>query len=297
MFYKYGFDPKGKKFIKDNPLEFALVLAEKFNDFPDYSTGFLKAKDKNGEEKILKPIIYDTKSLTYLTKDGERALSKYFINSISKNNPGFTNFSLIPSDISHLKPNTTIQKKMKDLLADFFNIKVKKEIIDKNGRKYHIKIVNNADDSIGASLIVDTLFLYDGDKRVGYLKAKYTKKDFIKKFYDDINCSEAKADKLFVDMASVDYSKLENEYQNKGLGYVMYFHMAQHLESEGIKFRSSTIQSPLAQRLWSGINKNWGEYIDQKKTNKKNCFFLSMTKDLELYFEDNTPKIKKIKIN
>lgn len=296
MFYKYGFDSEGKKFIKDNPLEFALVLAEKFKDFPEYSTGFLKAKNKSGNEVLLNPIVYNKKTLTYVTKDGERALSKYFINSLLKDSPELTDMDLIPADISHLKINVVAKNKIENLLADFFNIKVRKEVVDKQGHKYNLKIVSNADDSIAASLIVDTLFLYDGKEKIGHVKVKYTKKEFIKAFYDDTNCSEAKSDKAFINLATIDYSRLEEKYQNKGLGYVMYFHMAQYLESEGVKFRSSTLQSPLAKRLWDGINKNWGEHIINKKFYNKHCSFLKMGKELELYFEDNLPKVKKIKI-
>lgn len=297
MFYKDNFNKEGKDLIKNNPLEFAIVLANKFKIFPEYVTGYLKATDKDGKENLIKPVIYNIENESYLTENGERMLNKYSLQLISKTYPDLTDFCFIQKDISTLTGNPSVMTKMQNLLDDFFNIKVDKDVIDKNGHKYNIKIVKNADDNIGNSLIVDTLYLYDNDKKVGYLKAKYTKEQFIKSIYGDKDCNDSKLDKNFIDTATTDFSRIRDEYQNKGLGYVMYFHMAQYLENEGIKFRSSTLQTPLAARLWDGINKNWGDYTKIKNFNNNMCCFIKMTKDLELYFENKIPKIKSVKFN
>ena len=163
-----------------------------------------------------------------------------------------------------------------------------KTIFDKNNEPYEIKIIKNADATIGAELIVDSLFLFHQDKLIGYLKVKYCTQDVLNKMYKKTE------DSNFYNKDGVDYSFIEDNYKNKGLGYAMYFHMAQHLDSEGVDFRQSTLQSSYAQRLWTGIEKHWEKHIETHTFSKTNCSFLKMTQDLELYSQDNKPKIKSV---
>jgi len=285
MFYKSEYDPATKALIDTHPLEFACVLMDKFKDFPEYKFGYIEGI-KDGQASRLNPVVFEDKY--YMTSDGQRKCDSPY--TLPRDYPQYSSFSLVESQLPECVDKKTV-KQLEKKLSDFFNVAVSKSVVDKEGNAYSIKIINNADTSIGSNLIVDELRLYHKDKQIGYLKAKYTQNSIIKKLPP-----ESYSNALFVDKATIDYSTLDDRFKNKGLGYVMYFHMAQHLNSKKIQFRSSTLQSGHAKRLWDGINRNWGNYIKNTKLAAQNCKFLEMTQDLSLYFEDNKPKIKSMKI-
>lgn len=54
----------------------------------------------------------------------------------------------------------------------------------------------------------------------------------------------------------VDYSFIDDRWQDKGLGTKLYVTAAQQLGREGMVLRSSGVQSDEAQRLWSSLKKN-----------------------------------------
>lgn len=191
--------------------------------------------------------------------------------------------------------NSDTQNLVNEIYKDFFVVKKEVVALDKYGDKYDIKIVSNADMSIGDDLIVDELFLYKEGKKIGYLKAKYTTPKLKKQH----NLNQ---DKLFLNKATIDYSKLEDEHLNRGLGYVMYFHMAQYLTSQKIDFRMSTLVSDPAQRLWKGIERHWQESVINRKLRNPRKYepkkfvvykFLNILEDNILIFENSKPKILK----
>ncbi len=230
---------------------------------------------------------------SFITAKGHRGISKFIFQDFEQKY-GISNISLNilqepNSLIPHLKPET--YQKAKEILTDFYQVGLDTITYDRENNSYRLVIVSNADMTIGEHLVVDELTLFQGNKKVGYLKAKYTTPELME-------MHEIPKDKkdLFKNEATVDYSRLLPEFMNKGLGYIMYFHMAQHLNEKGVEFRQSTVCSDQAQRLWKGIETHWENNTRQekKKTFNKSVkvSFLSIGKDAVLAFENNQPKIK-----
>jgi hypothetical protein len=69
--------------------------------------------------------------------------------------------------------------------------------------------------------------------------------------------------KVFNDIATVDYSKISEQYKGRGLGTQMYFKIAQHYDNKNIMFRSSSLQSPSAKGLWAKIKKEYPSQIEE----------------------------------
>ncbi len=176
-----------------------------------------------------------------------------------------------------------------EILKDVFNLKVHKKILDKKGEQYDLMIVDNADISIGDCLIIDQVFLLKDTKVIGYLKAKYATEKTMTQFGLTGNF---KTDPFF-NKATTDYSLLTPEYQNLGLGYQMYFHIAQYLNQKGIQFRESINLSPKAKRIWQKMEEHWPESIEEKKikfgSKVQSLNFLKIGQNHHLCFENEKP--------
>ena len=176
----------------------------------------------------------------------------------------------------------------KEIFKNFFNIKKEHQVKDKHGEIYQLKIVENADSTIGSGLIIDAVYLLKNNNIIGYLKAKYTTTDMLKHH----NMDHDKSLHIWKKVATIDYAKINDGYTNKGLGYVMYFYMAQHLNAKKIQFRESTVQSEQAQRLWNGIQKNLDKNVKVKKINNEDFVcFLNVGKNSALLFENKKPVV------
>lgn len=223
-------------------------------------------------------------------------------------------------------------KKSKQVLADFFNLKEQGTLTDKYNNIYHYKIIENADPTIGDIVVVDQLLLFklkspcsnktheqelynsingiEGSynlEQVGYLKVKYTTNNIINTLQKDNLLSEANSshkknqnipirpDEIFLNTATIDFSRVEPEYQNKGLGYAMYFYMAQHLNKNGIEFRQSTMNSDSASRLWKGMEQHFSENVEIRSFLSKNLAFLAIGEDSTLSFNNLKPIISSSK--
>ncbi len=196
--------------------------------------------------------------------------------------------SLVDIDKQSLNPEKL--KIAQEIFNDFFIIKIQKDIYDKFGEHYQLVIIENSDLSIGDSLVVDEVRILKNGKNIGYLKAKYN----TNKSMSDYGLSgNFKTDPFFM-KATTDYSYLLEDFQNKGLGYQMYFHMAQHLNQKNIQFRESVSLSPKAKRIWHQMKENWSDSIQIKKvkfgSRIEHLHFLNIAKDTELYFENKQPK-------
>lgn len=273
--------------------EFAHILYGKIAPIEkDVKVAYMEGTADDGSKKKLF-ILADSKN-RYISADGTFSLSKYSLEYIEKQH-NLKNVELKESNFSELEIhiNPTVYKKAYEILKDLYITSIDKTVEDKLGNNYRLVIVNNADMTIGEHLNVDELMLFDGEKKIGYLKAKYTTSKLMK-----LHGVEGKD--FFLNKATIDFSNLDGEYKNRGLGYVMYFHMSQHLSQKGISFRQSTLCSDEAQVLWNGINNHWAENvkIKQIKSGKENIpvSFLSIGEDCILSFENNKPVIKKIKL-
>lgn len=97
------------------------------------------------------------------------------------------------------------------------------------------------------------------------LKAKHVREK-IKRDYTDMAS--------LINIASIDYSRIKESYQKKGLGSQMYFKMAQYLKTEKLEFRGSSIQSEEALGLWSKIRKICPDEIEVKRFHDRDYLFL-----------------------
>lgn len=81
--------------------------------------------------------------------------------------------------------------------------------------------------------------------------------------------------KVFNDIATVDYSKMSDQYKGRGLGTQMYLKIAQHYDNKNIMFRSSSLQSPSAKGLWQRIKTEHPNLIKEISIGEQNYYSLS----------------------
>lgn len=81
--------------------------------------------------------------------------------------------------------------------------------------------------------------------------------------------------KVFNDIATVDYSKISNQYKGRGLGTQMYLKIAQHYDNKNIMFRSSSLQSPSAKGLWQRIKAEHPNLIKEINIDEQQYYSLS----------------------
>lgn len=287
MFYKKDYLPDTTKQQFEHSPEFIIALYEKMKTIPGVELGIGYGYDKDDNILFKHPVLLmDNAAITI-----KGAYSKNpFIPAYQRQYPGIEKIEYCKtstSDFDNSYPNFDTEKlnQAKELISDFFNVKASGKIVDKYNKEYSFYIVQNADPSIGDRLVVDQVYLYDGDKQIGYLKAKYTTKDISQK----LGMVEKKD--IFMNTATIDFSRIEEDYWGRGLGYCMYFEMSKHLTSQKIGFRASSIQTESAQGLWNGITNHFSEYIKNKKVSDKILPFLKIGQDCIMAFIDEKPVI------
>ncbi len=106
-------------------------------------------------------------------------------------------------------------------------------------------------------------------------------KENLKKYKQD------QTNKIFDNIATVDYSRVYDGYQGKGLGKEMYVTIAKHLNNKGIKFRSSSLRSDSAKGLWSKLKRENPELVQEEIINKETFMVINTIQQPKL--------VKKIK--
>lgn len=241
-------------------------------------------KDGIPNTRYLCGVIENDKVTSYFSPDGERSGS-----ALDRDNITNSSFKVVNVEDVKEKINPETMKIVENIYGSFFIEKKSFTVKDKEGEEYLVKIVENSDSTIGDVLYIDELLIFKNNERIGYLKAKYTTPELLKN-YNGIS-SDA-----FNNIASIDYSRLLDNYKGRGLGYVMYFHMAQYLNEKDIEFRQSTLCSPSAQRLWDALDKNCSDLIEERNwkagiNDFKMVKFLNIPKELTLTFDNGTPKV------
>ncbi len=151
------------------------------------------------------------------------------------------------------------------ILVDFNTLVSTKIIQDKNGEAFTVNIIENGDATIGGKLVVDRAVISDSENHeIGYLLMKYITPDILKKCGARDPQKDAVYD-YFMNVAGVDYARIDEAYQGRGLASQMYLIMAEHLNKKGIQFRGSGIQSDQAKRLWNNIAKEYPDKVIWKK--------------------------------
>lgn len=292
-FKKQNIDKKSDIFnmLLSSGAEFAYELAKKYIPFnPEYK---IIKKEVEGNPLLQNYFLFNEEGNEYFNIDG------LFTCRFRNTHEICTGFkkddNIITSEISLEELEKVLNKEKqtyaKEVLNDFFNVEKSFKVKDKFGDSYDLVIIKNADVTIGDGMIVDKLLLYKDNKEIGYLKVKYTTDEILKMYGED-----PKSWERFNGIATIDYSKLIDDFTNKGLGYIMYFHMGQYLSEQGLKFRQSSICSTSAERLWEGMEKHFPDNIVKKKIGKNKSVeilkFFQIPKNCEMLFEKNNPKIE-----
>lgn len=271
-------------------IEYSSILLEKIK--PIYSNAELvkiSGTNQVGEQQI---------SYTVCLYENNKIKEFFFLNKLISNSHfglqaiekklQITNIVLEKIENINIEKNKEKLFISEEIFKNFFNIKKEHQVKDKHGEIYQLKIVENADSTIGSGLIIDAVYLLKNNNIIGYLKAKYTTTDMLKYH----NMDHDKSLHIWKKVATIDYAKINDGYTNKGLGYVMYFYMAQHLNAKKIQFRESTVQSEQAQRLWNGIQKNLDKNVKVKKINNEDFVcFLNVGTNSTLLFENKKPVV------
>lgn len=277
MFYKKDYYINITEATQDLLPEFIYTLYNKLkkNNF-NLTLAIIKDNDK------ITPIILNS-NISYYNETGEKSFSslkkqkdkQLVYQSVSENQ--FLNFFTLDNE----KLKTAQQ-----LLHDFNVYSYKGEVKDKFSDIYELHIIENSDTTIGEEVVIDTIMITKKNIPIGKINVKYTNETILNKL------TTKYVDNYFFNVATIDYSSVESEYQNKGLGYVLYHAAAVHLASKNIDFRASTLQSSLAEQLWKGIIKNFPQYIEYRTVNKNNHTFLKMGQTC-LTFENQKPVLRK----
>jgi len=198
-------------------------------------------------------------------------------------------FSLIKSNpIPREDLNIKVIEEIKKELSDSFVIGKKFEITDKDGEKYRAEYHRNNDPSIIFPAIVDEINVYKDEKKVAYLLAKYYTEDGLKQAEYDGKPISRDIVERFLNKATIDYIRVEDDYKGKGIGTLLYLNMAQMLNENKIEFRSSTLISGSAKAVWEKIDK----LVGKKNIRKENwddgvVYFLKPPKNQNYYDYNN----------
>lgn len=175
------------------------------------------------------------------------------------------------------------------LVADFNTLVSTKKIKDKFNEEFTVNIIENGDATIGGKLIVDRAIVSDSNnKEIGYLLMKYTTPKIREALSMDGSQDGAIYD-YFMDVAGVDYARIDDDHQGRGLASQMYLVMAEHLNKKGIQFRGSGIQTDKAKGLWDHIAKKYPDKVFWKKHPE------TKPKDKCVFFQTEFLPIKEVK--
>jgi hypothetical protein len=324
MFYKSGYlnEEIKNKFRNENVSEFIYALYQKLKIFShQYELGYLVDKD---EPDFKIPVIgkktisnaSHQKVEACLNIDGLSTLS--YLSKVQKYQSKRRNFEyqstdeneFLSSHADSMSPDALLEAQ--SLVSDFHNFQKEVFLKDKSGEDYRLIIIENADASISDNVIIDKGVLFNKDNhQIGYVSTKYTTLDIQKKLmtsisktkgYFHLSQNQGVDQHYFLNVASIDYSNIQEDYQNKGLGTKVYFEMAKHLNKKGLEFRGSSLQSNDAKGLWSSLKKTYPENIIEKDYNGQKFMFFQTTayqrkyKFLPDYFYTTISKKDKDKI-
>lgn len=209
------------------------------------------------------------------------------------------NFYLSFEDVELENLNSRMIEKAKDVLSNFYNKEKEFYIQTKNGEKLKALIIDNADITLGFPMWLTEIQIFNAkEEKVAYLKAKFLKEDHYNFFKKENKKNELpkNLEDLFLNKATVDYIRVSEDYQNKGIGQLMYLNMAYFLNQKNIKFRSSMLRSENAKQTWNCLigKMHKKEYSKEVVQNDETVFFLSPSKQY-LNYRD-IKNIKKLKI-
>lgn len=150
------------------------------------------------------------------------------------------------------------------LKTKYTNDSIIKELL---GQDYQVQINDN--------MSADEKMAYLKEKEVVFTETNYDiifniKKNELKDQFKEIQ----RELKMFNDVATIDYSKMSDEFKGNGLGTQMYLKMADHYENKKITFRSSSLQSPSAKGLWEKIKKEYPSQIEEISIADQNYYKL-----------------------
>lgn len=250
--------------------EIVVVMFEKLKQsFEDYR--ILKYCDENSENlEFAIGKIHNNKVVSFFSSLGD-----IYLDSLIDLSCGILKEVTINEVFLYVQKEALyIANKMFD---NFFLLKQKKLVYDKYNQPYDLIIIENSNNNYGSSTQVVSIYLISEGVKIGFMEVSYnTQLDGIKQFVN----------KTYTHVA---YVELKAEYQNKGLGYIMYFNMAQFLNTKGFVLKISDHCSIEAQRVWNRMSSNWKEQIILEDGSKT----LKITEHLNLIFKNKKPLLIK----
>lgn len=325
MYYKrdsYSDERCSKDFETKYSQEFVVALYEKYKDYygDKARIGFLNITDNKTavtkKELVVVLEVNDNKIFKIEQYNRLGFFNKLDEKSYVKTISDFYELDYKKEIISQLVNfSSEYYKIAKKELDNYFNIVEYGNIKDKHGENYNYHIIENADNTIGANVLLDKIIISKDNQEIGYVKIKYTnlnideecnkipysileKKQFSneeKQFYltrqkiefnsNNIDLlfnllkettkeelekyKQDPTNKVFDNIATVDYSRVNDDYQGRGLGKEMYITIAKHLNKKGIKFRSSSLRSESAKGLWLKLQRENPELVREEIINKE----------------------------
>lgn len=287
MFYKSKFQKGLKNFeFQENSKNLVFALKRDFSYLFCDKVEVIKAT-KNGKEKYFLSSSFKRKDVhVFIDKEGS------YRPSIVKDAETCESIEVTNEDLYSESVNKAVEK-LKDIgfAEPIFN----KKIYDKNGEEYSVEHYKGADFTLSNSALVgDVTFLKKDRETIGYVLTKYFDIEAVKKNY---NINEISLDlfkkeyKLFNKTAVVDYSRISEDYQNLGLGKELYYTIIDSFLERKMGFRSSTIQSKEAKRLWESIKREYSNNVKEGKIGDNNFFTI---KNNSIPKQNKKKKLRKV---
>lgn len=270
-----------------NGSELASVIFEKLQDTDESYKIFRHDYTKEGDSHFdfFVGSVRNGEISTIFTPVGELIFSR-----LSKSKYGAVSEVTLDNVKSHINPETL--EIAQEIYGSYCKKVLEKKVTDKFGEEYTLKIIENSDTALSNDLYLNTVLLFKENKVVGYLKSCYTTPELSSKYSDKDKSPD------FLNVANVDYSRINDNFKGRGLGYIIYFHMAQFLNQNGIEFRQSTMCSDSATRVWDKMKELWPENIQEKQVFGGNIRkFLAIGKEYNLEFVENRPQVKRLKMS
>ncbi len=257
---------------KEYNKEFAVGVSEHLGGAPIMDLVLLYGDNK--EHFIKKVVSFPSKNQRvnnerYISENGVRSAGGFFFKQ-DYEEQGLENPQklFLKESKKELNVDRNIVEKVKESIKDNF-IPVKEfTLTDKYGESYQAICKRNNDPTINFPAIVDDISVYKNGEKIAYLMSKYYSEASVKKAKEMGEDIDNFVIDRFLNKATIDYVRVEEDYQKRGISTLMYLNIAQIVNENNMTFRSSTIRTDDAKGVWENMKETFGDKHVKKETIK-----------------------------
>lgn len=183
------------KGLRKNPLEYAVILHNKYKDV--YDSRIFKIEKDSGNEYLINYKTIDDNSIDRNIIEGFNFYQNFKNIEELKKELDCKNITDITDNIDDYELEKEYYNYLSEKMENYFIIKEKGKLYNNNGEEFNYKIVENSSNIVNSYIILDSLFLYSKDNEIiGYLNGQYTNLDVALLVNEHITAEEYKDDIL-----------------------------------------------------------------------------------------------------